>query len=394
MPFKKKLSVAQIHWGFPPTIGGVETHLALMLPCMVRMGHEVSLLTGAVEGMPIEDDYKGVKISRNVLMDLNWLYRRGVGSLEKEVRGMLGNFIEGAKPDIIHAHNMHYFRRVHTLTLADEARRRGIPLILTAHNVWDDALFLELTRDVDWGHIIAVSNYIRSELIGIGCRPDHVTTVHHGIDTDSFKPGIDPAKIYKKYPKLNGKRVVFHPARIGLAKGCDLSIKALNIVRQEVPNTLLMMAGFKNIIDWGDNQTSDVAYFIDLVNHFNLQDNVIIDSYPLEDMPYIYNLCDIVVYPSTAQEPFGMTMLEAMACKKPMIVTSAGGMPEIVKDGVNGFVIPIKDFGRLALRITELLSNPELGVRFGEKGFDMVRERYTAEHVTKATFAIYQRLLG
>lgn len=389
----KKLSISQIHWGFPPTIGGVETHLALMLPKMVEHGHKVSLLTGAFEGEPDSSDYKGVTVERNILMDLNWLYKRGPGSLEKKTRDLFVNFIDRHKPDIIHAHNMHYFRRVHTLTLADEAKKRGIPIVLTAHNVWDDALFLELTRDVGWDHIIAVSHYIGRELIGIGCDPEKVTAIHHGIDTKIFKPDLDTSLMYERYPKLKGRKVIFHPARMGLGKGCDLSIKALNIIKKEIPDVLLMMAGSKNIIDWGDNQASDIAYFVDLVNHFEMQDNVIIDSYKLEDMPPLYNIADIAIYPSTAQEPFGMTMLEAMACKKPMIVTNAGGMPEIIKEGENGHVIPIKDFEALAEKIIYLLKNPEIAKKEGETGYKMVQSKFTESHITEATLKIYEKVL-
>ena len=58
---KNKLSIAQLHWGFPPIIGGVETHLSTMLPEMVRRGHEVNLLTASCEGEKVTDNYKEAK---------------------------------------------------------------------------------------------------------------------------------------------------------------------------------------------------------------------------------------------------------------------------------------------------------------------------------------------
>ncbi|HEC69879.1 MAG TPA: glycosyltransferase family 1 protein, partial [Candidatus Omnitrophica bacterium] len=56
---KRKLSIAHLHWGFPPIIGGVETHLTIILPQMVNYGHKVSLLTGSVEGVKVHYKYQG-----------------------------------------------------------------------------------------------------------------------------------------------------------------------------------------------------------------------------------------------------------------------------------------------------------------------------------------------
>lgn len=393
MTEKKKLSIAHVHWGFPPTIGGVETHLALMLPKMVERGHQVSLLTCAHEGLPNEDDYYGVKICRDIVMDLNWLYSRGKNILESEILRCFNDFLEKAQPDIVHAHNMHYFLRRHTLTLEEQVRKRNIPLILTAHNVWDDTVFLELTCRVQWDLIIAVSHYIRSELLAIGCNPLKTVTIHHGIDTKKFKPGLDTKPIYDRLPQLKDRKVVIHPARMGYGKGSDQCIKAFNVVKKQIPEAVLVMGGSKNIIDWGGTQASDVAYIRDLINHFSLQDNVVIDFFTLPEMPALYNIADVVLYPSNAWEPFGMTMLESMACKKPIIVTRTGGMPEIIHDGVNGFVIPVRDYEKLAMLTIQLLKNPERCKQLGEAGYSMIQEMYTENHVTDNTLALYDKFI-
>ena len=389
----KKLKIAQIHWGFPPIIGGVETHLALMLPEMVKRGHKVSLLTGSVEGVPLKQTYEGVKISRNILMDLNWLVKRGLAGLNKEVDGLFRGFIENAKPDIIHVHNMHYFSATHTKVLKSIAKEKGIPLILTAHNVWDDVLYLELTRRVEWDHIIAVSHFIKREMMGIGVDDNRITTIHHGIDENKFKPSNSPASAYKKYPQLKNKRIIFHPARIGLGKGCDVSIKAMNLVVQQFPDAILVMAGNKNIIDWSQSQHKDIAYFVNLINHFEMEDNILLDSYSLNEMPALYAASDVAIYPSTAQEPFGLTMLEANASGKPMIVTKTGGMPEIISEGINGFVVEVKDYEALAGNIIRILHDPKLEKRLGNTGRQIVLEKYTKSRMTDFVLDVYDKVL-
>lgn len=390
----KSLNIAHLHWGFPPIIGGVETHLTIILPNMARLHHKVYLLTGSVEGVDGRSNYNGVQIVRTPIMDLNWLYKRGLENLEEEIETTFSSFFDESEPDIIHAHNMHYFSKPHTKILERMAKERKVPLILTAHNNWDDLLFMELTNKIDWSQIIAVSHFVKKEIIGIGVDDRKITVVHHGVDQQKFHPDVKPGDIFKKYPQLKGRRVIFHPARIGLAKGCDVSIKAITIVKKKYPDAILVLAGSKNIIDWGETQQKDIAYMIGLVKHFELEDNILIDTYALEDIKKLYALSHVCLYPSTSSEPFGLTMLEAMASAKPIIVTNMGGMPEIVKDGINGFVIPVRDFELLAAKINTLLDDERLCDRLGYTGRQMVESQYTQERVTADTINVYHKILG
>ncbi|MBL7130576.1 MAG: glycosyltransferase family 4 protein [Candidatus Omnitrophica bacterium] len=388
----KKFNIVHLHWGFPPIIGGVETHLTILLPAIAKMGHKVSLLTGAVEGMPVSYKYKGVNIVRTPIMDLNWLYKRGINGLEDEINKVFSRFLKGYEPDIIHAHNMHYFSLVHAQILENYAKKMKVPLILTAHNVWDDTLYLKILRGIDWTHIIAVSHYIKKEIIGVGYDDKKITVIHHGIDAQKYNPMVEYKSIYKKYPQLKNRKVIFHPARMGLAKGCDVSVKAFSIIKNKIPDAFLILAGSKNIIDWGETQQKDIAYIVDLVKFFNLGDDILIDMFKLEDMPKLYGASSVCIYPSTSGEPFGLTMLEAMASAKPMIVTNSGGMPEIIRDGINGYVVPVKDFEALASRIIQLLNDDKLRDRFGHTGREMIEQNFTTRIVTRNTLNVYNNM--
>lgn len=388
----KKLNIAHLHWGFPPIIGGVETHLTILLPQFVEMGHNVSLLTGSFEGVPGEYKYKGVvDIFRNPIMDLNWLGKRGLNGLSGEIKETFNKFIERTEPDILHTHNMHYFSKPHIKALQELARKKGIPIILTAHNVWDDNLFLDLTKNTKWAHIIAVSHFIKRELIGTGSECEKITVVHHGIDQHLYDSKMDTAPLFKKYPQLRGKRIVFHPARMGLAKGCDVTIKALRTIKNRFPDVMMVLAGTKNIIDWAGSHQKDIAYMVGLIKLLKLEKNVLIDTYRLEDMPMLYAASEICLYPSSASEPFGLTMIEALASSRPMIVTETGGMPEIIKDGINGYVIPVRDFESLASRIVNLLTNSDLKNRLGGTGRQMVEQQYTKEVLAQNTLNVYRK---
>ncbi len=390
---KNKMNISHLHWGFPPVIGGVETHLHIILQAMANLGHNVGILTGPFEGYPGFCKYKDISVFRTPIMDLNWLSKRGVNGLEGEIKRNFEHYIDKTKPDILHAHNMHYFSKPHAKALEELSAKKGIPMVLTAHNSWDDNLYLDLTRKVKWEHIIAVSHFIKRELIGVGVDDRKISVIHHGIDEKIYRPNVSTKVILRKYPVLKNKKVIFHPARMGLAKGCDVSIKALRLVRDKHPDIVLVLAGTKNIIDWGMTQQKDIAYMVNLIEFFNLRKNVLIDAFKLEDMPGLYAASDVCVYPSTSSEPFGLTMLEAMSSGKPMIVTDAGGMPEVIKDGINGFVIPIKNFEMLASRITQLLDDKRLNERFGYTGREIVEQYYTKDIVTQNILNLYKKLL-
>lgn len=390
----RKISVAHLHWGFPPTIGGVETHMIILLPKLIAMGHRQSVMTASLPDVPDWDEYMGISVHRSPVMDLNRLLQPGSTITRVEVEEAFPAFLDASEPDIIHAHNMHYFTRTHTEVLAKEAKKRNVPLILTAHNVWDEPIFLDLTAKFSWDHIIAVSHFIKKEIAGCGFDGDKITVVHHGIDTAKFAPRKDTAELYEKYPKLKGRRVVFHPARISLGKGGDISIKAAHIVKKHVNDVLLVLAGSGNIIDWDAHTEGDMAFMSELVKLLDLKDNIYIDTFSIDQMAELYNLAEVCVYPSSAQEPFGLTILEAQATEKPMIVTRAGGMPEIIHEGINGYTVASRDHEALAHRIVMLMKDEGLRRRFGKVGRTNVLTHFTKEIMTRATFNVYQEALG
>lgn len=391
---RNKLSIAQLHWGFPPIVGGVETHLWMLLPLFAKWGHKVSLLAGSCEDTKARYNYKGVEIFRNPLMDLNWLFKRGLEGLEEEIEKVFKNFLKYAKPDIIHVHNMHYFSKLHAQRLAEFATKNKIPFILTAHNVWDEILFLELIREINWSHIIAVSHFIKKEIMGVGYDDKKITVIHHGIDTKIFSPKRNTRDIQNKYPRLKDKKVIFHPARIGLAKGCDTSVKALKLIKKHFSDVILVMAGTKNIIDWGQTQQKDIAYIIKLIKSLKLEKDVLIDAFSLDEMAQLYSLAKFCVYPSSSPEPFGLTMLESLSSGRPIIVTNMGGMPEIIQDGITGFVIKVRDSEALASRSIRLLEDDTLRERLGYTGRQTVLAQYRKERMAKDILVVYQKILG
>ena len=101
---------------------------------------------------------------------------------------------------------------------------------------------------------------------------------------------------------------------------------------------------------------------------------------------------DVLVVPSRA-EPFGLVTLEAMAAGVPVIATDAGGSPEIIRHGREGFLVPPGDEAALAARLNDLLGKPLLRRECGQRGREHFRALYTDDMMVESTEAVYRRAL-
>jgi hypothetical protein len=132
-----------------------------------------------------------------------------------------------------------------------------------------------------------------------------------------------------------------------------------------------------------------------MVEENNLRDRVVMRPFDFfKELPEAYGMADIVVYPTSGEEPFGLVPLEAMASGKPIIVTRSGGLTESVVDGVTGFVIPKEDSALLANRLTALLERPELAQRMGQAGRQHVEAQFTRRRMALEVEALYRAARG
>jgi len=389
--------ISKLHWAFPPIIGGVETHLMMLGPELAARGCTVNLLTGSVDGRETFD-YKGMTVTRTPLMDLN-----GLGTLSRiqelagDIRDELTAFIQKTRPDLIHAHNMHYFSPVHARVLARISRRENIPLVLTAHNVWDDELWREmLSFRSAWDAVIAVSRFIKRELVKNGFQASRVHVVHHGMDLERFTPAgaAERERILDRHPRLRGRRVMFHPARMSLAKGSDFVVRAFAEMKRRLPGLCLVMAGTEKTVDWGSYQGPEIQKINALIGGLKLEDDVYIRFFPWDEIADMYRVADVVVYPSIFEEPFGLVMLEALASGTPIVVTRSGGMPEVIEDGFNGFVVPRRDYHALAERCLLILDDPVEAARLAANGLRCARERFSLSAMVDNTLDVYRQVVA
>ena len=392
------MRIAMVHWAFPPVIGGVESHLATLCPALAARGAVVSLLTGSIDGLQASGTWEGMPLVRTPLLDLNHLREgRAAGKLHAAVRREIAQFLEAARPNLVHAHNMHYFSAAHLDVLSGWCQEAGVPLVLTAHNVWGDSLWRDMcSRARAWDRTIAVSHYIEDELVRSGFASERVAVVHHGLDTERFRPQSERVRrlIRRRYPALAGRRVIFHPARSSVAKGSLVAIAALKEIRGSIPAALLVCAGAGAIVDWDNVQSAELQEIRQVVRDAELAGHVLIRSFTWEEMADLYQVADVTIYPSLYEEPFGLGVLEAMASGSPVVVSRSGGMPEFVADGRTGYVVPQGDPHALAERCVELLTRPRRAAVMSGLARRAVLHHHTVTGMTNMTCQVYQSALA
>ena len=132
-----------------------------------------------------------------------------------------------------------------------------------------------------------------------------------------------------------------------------------------------------------------------LVHDIGIEERVrFIGKVPHVDVPKWLSRFDIYVAPSILDsESFGVAVIEASACRRPVIVSDVGGLPEVVADGVTGFVVPAKNVDVLAEKMITLVRNPELREQMGRSGEKLVRDRYEWEYCVDLMEKVYGSII-
>jgi glycosyltransferase involved in cell wall biosynthesis len=252
-----------------------------------------------------------------------------------------------------------------------EAKKRGIKTILSSERTYypegikgfalrrlDKRQNKELRDGADalTAHCTAAKAFMVQQL---GVKRD-IDVIHVGVDTDLFKP----TKPQGRYLPTEGVNLLT-VARLHRYKGLDYLVEAMSLLRETKELKLYIMG-----------KGREEANLKSLVKRLHLEGTVTFMETPIPntEMPSLYGECDIYIQPSII-EPFGIAVLEAMACGKPVIGTKVGGMLDTIKDGETGFLVAPKNPKELADRI-KALKNEEVRANLGEKARILATENF------------------
>lgn len=267
------------------------------------------------------------------------------------------------------------------------AKLVGVPVIIsTEHNLYNRGgkyLLLNLINRITarfTDRMIAISEAVKDSIVESGrIRASRVSVIYNGIDTNEFK-------------RINGKReefpinpapsVVGMVARLEPQKGHRYFLKAASQVVKDIPGVKFLVVGDGPLKEKLRTQATKLGLSRD-----------VIFAGSRRDVPQILGALDILVLPSL-WEGLSNVILEAMAAGKPVVATEVGGIPEVVKDGETGLLVPPKDPDALARAIVKLLQNKELAKRMGRAGKKRVKEHFTIERTVAQTEKLYNSLIA
>jgi glycosyltransferase involved in cell wall biosynthesis len=296
----------------------------------------------------------------------------------------LTRVLKRLEPDVIHAHDPHGVAMAAlALSMGAAARTGGSPALVAARRVdfhiKDNSFSRWKYRQVDC--FITASEAIRQMLIGDGIPTNRTITVHEGIDLQHVN-AAPPVNVHETFFLPHHAPVVGNVAALVPHKGQRYLVDAAHLVVQEVPDARFIILGEGELRDHLERQ----------VHEHHLEKHVLLPGFRTDVLGCLKSF-DLFVM-SSVTEGLGTSLLDAMACARPIVASRAGGIPEVVDDEVTGLLVPPRDPRALARAIVTLLSDPDLRLRLGQAGLQRVRRHFTVERMVAGTLAVYQRLAG
>jgi glycosyltransferase involved in cell wall biosynthesis len=291
----------------------------------------------------------------------------------------LTRMLKQLQPRIVHAHDPHGVAMA-ALALSMSTQPVKPPLVASRRvdfHIRGNTLSRWKYRQVDC--FICASDAIRQILVADGIPEARTVTVHEGIDLGRVE-AAPPGRPHEEFWLPHEAPLVGNVAALVPHKGQRYFIDAAALVVRQVPDARFLIAGEGELRSALEKQIKD----------HRLEKHVILAGFR-PDVLSIHKSFDVFVLSSTT-EGLGTSLLDAMACAKPVVATSAGGIPEIVEDGVTGLVVPPKDPEALARAIVTLLKDRELRMKLGSAGLARVRERFSAERMVQDTLRVYERV--
>lgn len=293
--------------------------------------------------------------------------------------------IKEIKPDIIHAHCVTSYG-----TLASKLGFH--PLIITA---WGSDILINSQKNLitklitqhtfkNADLITCDAKHMKRAMINLKADPSKIKIINFGVDTKKFYPGGKSHDLIKKWGFLESDKIVISLRSLDLIYNIETLIKAAPIVLKEVPNAKFIIAG----IGAEEKKLKNMA------NSLNVSKNIrFVGWVGKENLPIFLNAVDLYVSTSLSDAGIASSTAEAMACELPVVVTDSGENKEWIKDGENGFLIPIKDFKKLAEKIIFLLKNSEERQRLGKNARKIIEQKNDYYNEMAKMEKIYRNLI-
>jgi L-malate glycosyltransferase len=228
--------------------------------------------------------------------------------------------------------------------------------------------------------VTAVSRSLRADTMSALGIQHEIRVIPNFLDCTEYRRREDPDLRARLCPPDRCDAVVVHVSNFRPVKRVDLALEVFRLIRRRVRAQFVLV---------GDGPVRADA--LRRVADYGLTEDVSFVGEQHELVPWL-SIADLFLLPS-AQESFGLAALEAMACEVPVVASNVGGLPEIIEDGVSGFVCPPDAVSLMAERGIALLTDPALHASIARNAADVVRRRYCTDLVVPLYEAQYRDVL-
>ena len=307
------------------------------------------------------------------------------GSFDLKLIKNLVDIIKKEKIDLIHSHllDMNFYSSL-------AAKVAGIPHISTEHgDIHHTSKKLDkktLIKAKTISHfsdkIVFVSKFTRDKFLKITKVPERkIAIIYNGIDLKNCEKPIDVEKKRAELGIKNNEFVIGNVANLYPVKGQIYLLKAAKKVIKEFPNTKFLLIGRGELEEKlkKEAQNLGIAPHIKFLGFRN-------------DVKELLKIMDVFVLCSLS-EGLPLSLIEAMASKVPVVCTNVGGIPEVIEDGINGFLVPVANSIILAEKIIYLLKNKTLSNNFTLYGYQKIKQQFSLQSMLDKYAEIYSDLM-
>jgi len=384
------MRILQVTPRFPPAIGGVEEHVYRISRELARRGHTVTVITSNEEDGKIcplvKENLDGIQVYRfplfmpSVFREL-WLIPEVV-SILRELQG-----------DIVHAHG---YRCLSSFEAVYVSHLRGVPSVLTPHGIYPPRSlinrFAKSFFDKSSGRllldfsdrIVALSEHNKCLVSNLGASEDKIAIIPNGVVVEEYTSLRRSKRILEELH--SDGPILLYVGRIDWNKRVDRIVEALPAILKDFPSAKLVVVGpdYSNCVD----ELRDMSRKLEVEDSLVITGNV-----PREKLLEFYSVADVFLLPSS-YEGFGISMLEAMCSRIPVIASPSGGPGDILSDRTHALLLKESNPNEISRLVHAVLTDYSLREELVKNAFELVETKYTWKIVVNQLETVYGRAIA
>ncbi|HID30012.1 MAG TPA: glycosyltransferase family 1 protein [Desulfobacterales bacterium] len=279
------------------------------------------------------------------------------------------------------------------------AKLAGVPVIWHVRDIPASKI---KRRAVAWladklaDKVIAVSGAVANVFKGEGKGTERVEIIYNGIDADEFaEKGLGKRnELRQEFGVDESSFLIGNIGQLIPWKGQDRFIKAARRTIDHVPRAKFLIVGGEVRTAWRTprDYVECKSRLLDLVRELGMSNHVVFTGLR-RDIPAILSALDLYVHSSISPDPLPRVLLEAMACRVPIVAPQAGGIPEMIEDGTAGILFPPGDVGAMCNAIVSLLMDEDKRHEMADVAYAIVKTRFSVESHVRRITEVYEELL-